>query len=532
MSAADGGNCGSLDTGDKRRYDRRWLSSPTIFAVSSGHGRAGVAVIRISGPAAGEAVERMAPPLPKPRFAAFRKIKHPGTGEIFDEALVLWFPAPKSETGEDMAEFQVHGGRAVIQGVLAALGTIEGCRMAEPGEFARRALENGKLDLTGAEGLADLVEAETAAQRRQALRQAGGLCFASTRGGGGAIGAMSQLEAAIDFSDEADVAAGTLKKARAEVEALAKDIAAHLDDGHRGELLREGFHVVLAGPPNAGKSSLLNALARRDVAIVSEEAGTTRDVIEVRLELEGLPVIISDTAGVREPTGKVEQEGIRRTVARAREADLILWLIDVTAPPAAVPAEIAAKADRTLVIANKMDLLASGVLHPLPGGAIGISVLTGDGMDSLARRLTAFVRARIGESEAPVLTQARHRQQLERCMAPLKSFLGSPMSEVELRAEDLRRAAQCAGPADRGGGRGGRAGPGVQPVLHREVSQPGRPMFHVKQFGGVRRRSGNRQCPVSTCCYCCEYPPLDGKGGLARISACRAGWGDPRGNRS
>lgn len=423
------------------------MSQPqTIFALSSGHGRAGVAVIRISGPAAGEAIERMAAPLPKPRFAAFRKIKHPGTGEVLDEALVLWFPAPKSETGEDMAEFQVHGGRAVIQGVLAGLGSIEGCRLAEPGEFTRRALENGKLDLTGVEGLADLVEAETSAQRRQALRQAGGALFRLYEGWRKRlIGAMSQMEAAIDFSDEPDVAVVPVKAARAEVEALASEIGRHLDDGHRGELLREGFHVVLAGPPNAGKSSLLNALARRDVAIVSEEAGTTRDVIEVRLELEGLPVVVSDTAGVRPATGQVEQEGIRRTLGRAREADLILWLIDVTAPPAAVPAEIAAKADRTLVIANKMDLLASGVLHPLPGGAIGISVLTGDGMDNLARRLTAFVRARIGESEAPVLTQERHRQQLERCMAPLKSFLGSPIGEVELRAEDLRRAAHALG---------------------------------------------------------------------------------------
>ena len=216
---------------------------------------------------------------------------------------------------------------------------------------------------------------------------------------------------------------------------------------------------MLAGPPNAGKSSLLNALARRDVAIVSEEAGTTRDVIEVRLELEGLPVIVSDTAGVREAN---RQGGAGRHPPhrwrRAREADLILWLIDVTAPPAAVPAEIAAKADRTLVIANKMDLLASGVLHPLPGGAIGISVLTGDGMDHLTRRLTAFVRARIGESEAPVLTQARHRQQLERCMAPLKSFLGlaDGRGGAARGGPAPRRAG--AGPPDRGGGRGGRAG--------------------------------------------------------------------------
>jgi tRNA modification GTPase len=416
----------------------------TIFALSSGQGRAGVAVIRISGPAAGAVLDRMAAPRPKPRFAAFRKVRHPGTGEVLDEALALWFPAPRSETGEDMAELQVHGGRAVVQGVFGALGGIEGCRMAEPGEFARRAFENGKLDLTGVEGLADLVEAETAAQRRQALRQAGGGLFQLYEGWRQRmVSAMAQLEAAIDFSDEPDVAAGTLKKARAEVEVLVRDIAKHLDDGHRGEVLREGFQVVLAGPPNAGKSSLLNALARRDVAIVSEEAGTTRDVIEVKLDLEGLPVVVSDTAGLRESTAKVEQEGMRRTLARAREADLILWLIDITAPPASVPAEIATKADRTLVIANKMDLLASGVLHPLPAGAIGISVRTGDGMDGLARRITAFVRARVGESEAPALTQARHRQQLERAMAPLSSFLGSPIGEVELRAEDLRRAAHA-----------------------------------------------------------------------------------------
>jgi tRNA modification GTPase len=421
-------------------------ASDTIFALSSAQGRAGVAVIRVSGPAAAEAIARMAPPVPKPRFAAFRKIKHPRTGETLDEGLVLWFPAPRSETGEDMAEFQVHGGRAVIQGVLAALGSVDGCRLAEPGEFARCALENGKLDLTGAEGLADLIDAETAAQRRQALRQAGGSLYRLYEGWRQRlIGAMAQLEAAIDFSDEPDVAAGTVSKARAEVEALAQDIAKHLDDGHRGELLREGFHVVLAGPPNAGKSSLLNALARRDVAIVSEEAGTTRDVIEVRLDLDGLPVIVSDTAGLREATGKVELEGIRRTLGRAREADLILWLIDVTAPPAAVPPDIAARSDRTLIVVNKMDLAASDVLHPLPAGAIGISALTGQGIDTLTRRLTDFVGAHLGESEAPALTQTRHRQQLERCVAALKLFLGSPMGEVELRAEDLRRAAQALG---------------------------------------------------------------------------------------
>jgi tRNA modification GTPase len=421
------------------------MSQPaTIFALSSGQGRAGVAVVRISGPAAGIVLDRMAPPRPKPRFAAFRKVQHPATSEMLDEALVLWFPAPNSETGEDMAELQVHGGRAVVAGVLAALGAIEGCRLAEPGEFARRAFESGKLDLTGVEGLADLVEAETAAQRRQALRQAGGGLHRLYEGWRSRlIGAMALLEAGIDFADEADVAADTARKARTEVEALAREIGAHLDDGHRGEVLREGFQVVLAGPPNVGKSSLLNALARRDVAIVSEEAGTTRDVIEVKLDLEGLPVVVSDTAGLREATGRVEQEGMRRTLGRAREADLILWLVDVTAPPAEMPAEIAAQ--RTLLVANKMDLAPGGAQHPLPAGAIAISALTGQGVDALTRRLTALVRSRIGEGEAPALTQARHRQQLQACLTSLHAFVGSPMAAVELRAEDLRQAAQALG---------------------------------------------------------------------------------------
>jgi tRNA modification GTPase len=422
--------------------------SSTIFALSSGHGRAGLAVIRLSGPAAGPALTALTGALPKPRFAALRLIRDPETRELLDQGLVLWFPGPKSETGEDMAELHVHGGRAVIAGVLTALGKIAGCRMAEPGEFARRGFENGKLDLTGVEGLADLIEAETAAQRRQALGQAGGKLYRLYEGWRQRlIGAMAQLEAAIDFSDEPDVAKGTANRARGEVKALAADISQHLDDGRRGELLREGFRIVLAGPPNAGKSSLLNALAQRDVAIVSEEAGTTRDVIEVRLDLEGFPVIVSDTAGLRDAPGKIEQEGMRRTLKRAKEAELILWIIDVTAPPAQVPEELSARSDHVWPIANKMDLLPQGMLHPLPDGAIGISALTGQGVDILARRLTAYVQGRIGQEagEAPALTQARHRQQLERTLAPLRSFLGAPMTEPELRAEDLRRAAQALG---------------------------------------------------------------------------------------
>jgi tRNA modification GTPase len=417
----------------------------TIFALSSGHGRAGVAVIRVSGPAAREVLQRMGAPMPRPRFAGLRRIRNAATGELIDQGLVLWFPGPKSETGEDMAELQVHGGRAVIAATLEAIGLIEGCRLAEPGEFARRAFQNGKIDLTAAEGLADLVDAETAAQRRQALRQSEGALAARYQDWRRRLlEAMALLEAAIDFSDEPDIAADTAAKARCAVESLCGEIAAHLDDGHRGEVIRDGFQVVLAGPPNVGKSSLLNALARRDVAIVSPEAGTTRDVIEIKLDLEGLPIVISDTAGIREAEGGVEQEGIRRTVGRARAADLVVWLTDASdaaaaSPPCALPKE------RMLRVANKCDLLEKRALKPLPDGAIAVSATTGLGLERLTRHIAAIARARLGDNEAPALTQARHRLQLDDCRASLRGFLAAPIAELELRAEDLRRAAQAIG---------------------------------------------------------------------------------------
>jgi tRNA modification GTPase len=420
-------------------------ASDTIFALSSGHGRAGVAVIRVSGPAAQTVVDRMAAPRPKPRYAAVRHLKHPDLGEILDEALALWFPSPKSETGQDMVEFHVHGGRAVIQGVLEGIAAIPGCRLAEPGEFARRAFENGKLDLTGAEGLADLIDAETSAQRRQALKQASGVLQRLYDGWRQrVVRAMALLEAVIDFSDEASITADTLRQARTEIEALHTAISRHLEDEHRGELIRDGFQVVLAGPPNVGKSSLLNALARRDVAIVSAEAGTTRDMIEVRLDLDGLPVVVTDTAGIREATGEVEQEGIRRALARAQAADLVLWLVDATMLDAPPP-QVILRPDRLLVVVSKFDLLDSKVMQPLPEGAVAVSAQTGFGLDRLTRRIGGYARARVGTDEGPALTQARHRQNLLRCRAALNTCLTSPIDEVELRAEDLRRAALALG---------------------------------------------------------------------------------------
>jgi tRNA modification GTPase len=416
----------------------------TIFALSSAPGRAGVAVVRVSGPRAGDVIDALAPPRPKKRMAALCRIRDPASGETLDEGLVLWFAAPRSETGEDMAEFHVHGGSAIVKAVLAALARQPGCRLAEPGEFASRAFANGKIDLAEAEGLADLIDAETDAQRRQALRQMGGALSELYEGWRTElIRASALVEAVIDFSDEADIASEAFGLARGIVGRLREAIARHVDDGNRGEILREGFRVVLAGPPNVGKSSLLNALARREAAIVSEEAGTTRDVIEVRLDLGGYPVIVSDTAGIREPQGSIEREGIRRTLAHAREADLVVWLSDASAGDAAPPPpELAARGDKFLLSAsNKTDVPGARAAPE----AIAVSAKTGAGIEALTRRLGNIARDRIGVSACPAITRARYRQQLQTCLLALQTFLGGVTSDFELRAEDLRQAAHALG---------------------------------------------------------------------------------------
>ncbi len=418
----------------------------TIFALSTAPGRAGVAVIRASGPHAGMAVNVMAPKRPRARAAEFRKIIHPTTGETLDQGLVIWFPAPGSFTGEDVVEFHLHGSVAVVRAVLAGLALIPGFRQAEPGEFARRAFDNGKIDLTQAEGLADLIDAETEAQRRQALRQSRGKLadlYESWRSS--LIDAAALVEASLDFTDEADVAADAFAQGRTIIEDLARRLDRHLADGNRGEILRSGFQVVLAGPPNVGKSSLLNALARRDAAIVSAEAGTTRDVIEVRLDLGGLPVIVSDTAGIRETDAAVEQEGIRRSVVRASEADLVIWLTDIDAPEPLLPKELLQLAERTLLVVNKVDLAVVQGQLVLPDDMIAVSVKTGDGLDSLTDRLAAIVKDRIAPGDVPALTQHRHRTLLEDAADSLRAFLAGDANQVELRAEDLRRAAVSVG---------------------------------------------------------------------------------------
>ena len=415
-------------------------SRDTICALASAPGRAGVAVIRLSGPGAGDALRALSGPLPPPRHASLRKISHPESGELLDRGLVLWLPGPASLTGEDTTEFHVHGGRAVIGRVISVLLSLRGIRLAEPGEFARRAFDAGKLDLTAVEGLADLIAAETEAQARQALAHTEGSArdlYEAWRED--LIKAQALTEAGLDFADEADVAADAAVQADAGIAKLLAAIEKHLAD-RRGERLRDGFRVVIAGPPNAGKSSLLNALARRDVAIVSEEAGTTRDVIEVHLDLGGLPVIVTDTAGIREAQGAVEEEGIKRALARVDAADLVLWLIDASVPssPRQSP-QIPAK-NQSIPVLNKIDLLAPGNKRE----GIEISAKTGQGIAELVELLSARAGEGLAPGEPAVVTRARHRSELEAAREALERYRGE-RGGPELKAEELRIAARHLG---------------------------------------------------------------------------------------
>jgi tRNA modification GTPase len=410
----------------------------TIFALASGAGAAGVAVVRVSGPGAGAALVALTDrPLPRRRVATLRRLVDPASAETLDEALVLWMPGPASFTGEDVVELHIHGGRAVVAGVVEALGRRAGLRPAEPGEFTRRAFETGRMDLTAAEAVADLVAAETAAQRRQALRQMGGALARLYDGWRERlVRALAHVEAAIDFPDE-DLPGGILGAATGEVAALQVAIGAHLDDGGRGERLRAGVSVAIVGAPNAGKSSLLNALAGRDVAIVSARAGTTRDVIEVHLDLAGCPVILADTAGLRETDDEIEAEGVRRARARAAAADLTVALFDATTAPD--DATRALVGPETIVVRSKADLGA-----PLGGiGGLPVSARTGAGLAELLARLTAAVTDRFAAADQPALTRARHRSALIEARDALARSRSARLPE--LAAEDLRLAARALG---------------------------------------------------------------------------------------
>lgn len=408
----------------------------TIFAPATGAGRSAIAVVRISGPRCSALTDSIIRGGECPeRAASLRTLIDPDNGETLDRALVIRFSAPRSFTGEDMIELQVTGGRAVLAAVLGALSKIPGFRPAEPGEFAWRAFENGRLDLSEVEGIADLVDAETAAQRRQALRIAGGALRREAEALRDLVlRAMSTLESQIDFSDVEDTDALSMEDARRYACEASARIESALAPGRAGERLRDGLTLVIAGAPNVGKSTLMNALARRDVSIVSASAGTTRDVIEVALDLDGFPVTLVDTAGIRETTDPIEREGVERAKRRAADADLILWLSDHESPP--VPT--AESAVPTLHVRTKADQLA-----PSSDGGIVISAKTGQGLDALIGAIAKFAHERFGAADSVLLINERHRIAFSDARAALNRAVDLRQTAVELMAEDLRLAARA-----------------------------------------------------------------------------------------
>lgn len=455
----------------------------TIFALSSGRPPAAIAVVRVSGTRAGEALKILTGSIPVARKAALARVRG-HDGQVIDQVLALWFPGPHSETGEDVAELQLHGGRAVIAAVLSALSRIEGLRPAEAGEFTRRAFENGKLDLTAVEGLADLVMAETEGQRRQAFRQlTGGLGNRAENWRSQLIQALALVEARIDFSDEADVPQDLVTPALHIARSLEAEIASGLADGGRGERLREGLVVAIAGPPNAGKSTLLNRIAKREAAIVSPYAGTTRDIIEVHLDLAGLPVTLIDTAGIRETDDPVEREGVERARARSASADLVLWVVDASESSHAGAAGTGLPSQLTWLVRNKIDIIqsvgrrnesseqnqgrnehGSRTNKPLINMVnkklternelkfeknelvFELSAVTGKGFEGLMAALARHAESFLAGAESALVTRERHRLALEDTLSALRRALAHDLTGREdLLAEELRVAARALG---------------------------------------------------------------------------------------
>lgn len=419
------------------------MTDDTIFALSSGRLPAAIAVVRISGPKARVGLETFGVKLPEPRRAARAQLVDPDSRETIDDALALWFHGPRSETGEDVVELHLHGGRAVLARVFAVLGSLPGFRPAEAGEFTKRAVLNGKLDLSHAEGLGDLVSAETEAQRRQAMHQyQGALSKQVEAWREKLIEAMALIEANLDFSDEADVPENLIAPAARVASEMLSEIEAALADARRGERLREGFSVAITGAPNAGKSTLLNALAQRDVAIVSDIPGTTRDAIEVALDLSGVPVVLIDTAGIRETDDPVEREGVKRAIARAEVADLVILLEPAGGPKLSLPI----REDQTLWrVKTKTDLIDSDSKQTLnQKDFLSISSRTGAGIDELLERLSREAEKFAGEPA--LVTRERQRVALGETKVRLASALSlTPLGKEELFAEELRLAARSLG---------------------------------------------------------------------------------------
>ena len=414
----------------------------TIFALSSGRPPSAIAIVRVSGPQAALVLTALGGKVP-PARAATRVLLRDTTGQPLDDAVVLWFPGPASATGEDVAEFHVHGGRAVLASILAVLAGLENMRAAEPGEFTRRGFENGKLDLTEAEGLDDLIHADTDRQRLHALRLLKGLLGDRARDWRvRIIEASALIEAGIDFSDEGDVPADLIGPARRKIQTLLREIKEVLAAQGQGERLRDGLVVAIAGPPNVGKSTLMNQLARREVAIVSPHAGTTRDVIEIVLDLDGYPVTVIDTAGIRETDDPVELEGVRRARARAAEADLVLWLAErpdqEIAPQGAAP---------VWQVRNKIDLDVVGrpVAEPSDEVRFEISASCGEGLPELIAAMVGFAGQYFGAGESGLIGRTRQRQLLQETVVSLGRSLEVVDQGEELASEELRIAAHALG---------------------------------------------------------------------------------------
>jgi tRNA modification GTPase len=427
------------------------FNADTVFAQATPPGKSGVAVIRLSGPAVKAALKAVGfVGEPQARYAHYHAFRH--GEELIDQGLILYFPTPHSFTGEDVAEFQLHGGVAILRRMLSLLSTLPGLRLAEPGEFARRAFLNGKMDLTAAEGLVDLIDAETEAQRHQAMQLVRGESAQFyQRLREQIIRPLAFLEAYIDFPDE-EIPPSAQSEIDATVDALRTEMDALLAESRFAERLREGFTVVLLGAPNAGKSSLLNALARRDVAIVSDMAGTTRDSLEVHLDIDGLPVVMIDTAGLREATDAIESEGIRRSLERAEHADLKCFCL----APGDVPSSIAiAQMDaQTILVHTKSDIadslkdktgvLGNGGLHQ-PIAEVALSVQSGNGVDSLLHEIKAALEDKMPKASSRAITHQRHRHHVARASECLRQYRDNAMAPIEIRCEYLRLAAvECA----------------------------------------------------------------------------------------
>ena len=419
----------------------------TIYALSTGPGVSGIAVVRVSGKEAAEVVKRLTgDDLPVPRVATLKKINYINTNNLIDEGVVIWFPGPNSYTGEDLAEFHVHGSRAVVSALHSSISGIKNCRLAEPGEFTKLAFQNGKINLLKAEGIADLVSAETEIQRKQAVEIMSGKSsnkFTSWRAK--LLKILAHVEAKIDFPDE-DLPKDILDEIQKTSNQVSKEIEKVLDDQKVGERIREGFKIAIVGPTNAGKSSLLNYLSKRDVAIVSEIAGTTRDVIETHLNLDGYPVVVSDTAGIRESKNEIEKKGIKLALNRAEDADLKLIIVDAKSVDfTSVLKELID--ENAILVVNKSDLLVGNINNELKKhDYILVSIKNNLNLDKLILKIKKKLENKFISYGDILITRERHRQHLEQCISHLKNFKNKNGSEdYDKAAEDLRLATRHLG---------------------------------------------------------------------------------------